>query len=51
MGLFVADNHTDARSVWIVDGTGTVKYRELITEQTHEPDYTSALAYLEAHQH
>ncbi|MDN6433639.1 MAG: 2-Cys peroxiredoxin, partial [Lacticaseibacillus paracasei] len=25
--------------------------RELITEQTHEPDYTSALAYLEAHQH
>ncbi|BAN73695.1 MULTISPECIES: thiol peroxidase [Lacticaseibacillus] len=50
MGLFVADNHTDARSVWIVDGTGTVKYRELITEQTHEPDYTSALAYLEAHQ-
>ena len=51
MGLFVADNHTDARSVWIIDDTGTVKYRELITEQTHEPDYTSALAYLEAHQH
>lgn len=50
MGLFVADNHTDARSVWVVDGTGTVKYRELITEQTHEPDYASALAYLKAHQ-
>lgn len=51
MGLYVADNHTDARSVWIIDATGKIAYRELIIEQTEEPDYGSALAYLEAHRH
>lgn len=50
MGLYVADNHTDARSVWIVAPDGHIAYRELILEQTQEPDYGSALAYLEAHQ-
>lgn len=50
MGLFVADNNTDARSVWILSPTGKIVYRELILEQTDEPDYASALAYLEAHQ-
>jgi len=49
MGLYVPDNHTNARSVWITDADGKVVYRELITEQTHEPDYASALAYLETH--
>lgn len=50
MGLYVASNNIDARSVWILDATGTIVYRELINEQTNEPDYASALAYLEAHQ-
>lgn len=50
MGLYVADNHTDARSVWIIAPDGHIAYRELIIEQTQEPDYGSALAYLEAHQ-
>ncbi|KRM86747.1 thiol peroxidase [Lacticaseibacillus thailandensis] len=50
MGLYIASDGTDARSVWIIDPQGKVAYRELITEQTHEPDYDSALAYLEAHQ-
>ena len=50
MGLYVDNNGTDARSVWIINPEGKVAYRELITEQTHEPDYDSALAYLEAHQ-
>ncbi|WP_125703956.1 thiol peroxidase [Lacticaseibacillus daqingensis] len=49
MGLFVPDNHTDARSVWIIAPTGHIVYRELILEQTEEPDYDAALAYLEAH--
>lgn len=51
MGLYIAANNTDARSVWIVNATGKIVYRELIEEQTHEPDYDSALSYLEAHQH
>ncbi|WP_461224986.1 thiol peroxidase [Lacticaseibacillus suihuaensis] len=49
MGLLVADGHTDARSVWIADATGKIVYRELVLEQTDEPDYDSALAYLETH--
>lgn len=50
MGLYVASNNTNARSVWILDPAGKIVYRELIEEQTDEPDYSSALAYLEAHQ-
>lgn len=49
MGLYLAANNTDARSVWITDPDGKIVYRELITEQTNEPDYDSALAYLETH--
>ncbi|MFD1429096.1 peroxiredoxin [Lacticaseibacillus mingshuiensis] len=49
LGLFVAANGTDARSVWIIDPTGKIVYRQLIEEQTDEPDYQSAMAYLEAH--
>ncbi|WP_461214938.1 thiol peroxidase [Lacticaseibacillus sp. GG6-2] len=50
LGLFVAENNTDARSVWILAPDGTIAYRQLIIEQTEEPDYASALAFLEAHQ-
>lgn len=50
MGLYVAENNTDARSVWIADADGKIVYRELVLEQTEEPDYSSALAYLETHQ-
>ncbi|WP_155287819.1 thiol peroxidase [Lacticaseibacillus zhaodongensis] len=50
-GLYLADNGTDARSVWIITPDGKVAYRELVQEESDEPDYNSALAYLEAHQH
>ena len=49
MGLYTPDNGTDARSVWVVNRDGVVLYRELIVEQTNEPDYASALAFLETH--
>lgn len=49
-GLFVEENGTDARSVWILNPEGKIVYRELVLEQTEEPDYGAALAYLEAHQ-
>ena len=51
LGLYVAENGTDARSVWIINPEGKIVYRELVLEQTEEPDYSSALAYLETHQH
>ena len=47
-GLFVADNATDARSIWIVDQEGTILYQELVTEMTHEPNYAGALGFLSA---
>lgn len=50
-GLLVPDNATDARSVWILNPEGKIVYRELVLEQTEEPDYGAALAYLEGHQH
>lgn len=50
MGLFIDAKQLDARSVWIINPQGKIAYRELIDEQTNEPDYASALAYLETHQ-
>lgn len=47
-GLYVADNDTDARSVWVLDNDGKVLYRELVIEQTNEPDYESVLQFLDS---
>lgn len=47
-GLFVADNSTDARSIWIIDQEGTILYQELVLEMTHEPNYEAALGFLSA---
>ena len=47
-GLYVADNDTDARSVWVLDNDGKVLYRELVIEQTDEPDYESVLQFLDS---
>lgn len=45
-GLYEPINKFDARSIWIIDQSGTVVYRELITEQVNEPDYQAALTFL-----
>jgi thioredoxin-dependent peroxiredoxin len=37
-----------ARAVFVVDGTGTVKYAEYVPEVTSEPNYAAALAALKA---
>ncbi|WP_057745765.1 peroxiredoxin [Liquorilactobacillus capillatus] len=49
LGIYIAANKIDARSIWILDEAGTIVYRELIVEQTNEPDYQSALAFLREH--
>lgn len=33
-----------ARTVWVIDPGGTIRYREIVAEQTEEPDYDAALA-------
>lgn len=47
LGLYVEDKNIDARSVWIVDVDGKVLYQELLAEQTNEPNYAEALAFLD----
>lgn len=47
-GLFVSENNTDARSIWVVDQHGTILYQELVPEMTNEPNYAGALGFLSA---
>nr|WP_054757800.1 thiol peroxidase [Liquorilactobacillus satsumensis] len=50
LGLYISDKGgIDARSVWIIDHAGKIVYRELIGEQSNEPDYAAALTFLEQH--
>lgn len=45
-GLFIQTAGIDARSVWVVDETGKVLYREIISEITDYPNYEAALNFL-----
>ena len=46
MGVFVPEAGINTRSIFIVDANGKILYRELISEQTNEPDYSAALEFL-----
>lgn len=46
-GLYVPNAGYLARSIWIVDATGKIVYRQIVTEQSDEPDYLDALNALE----
>lgn len=46
-GVYLPDMGTDARSVWILNPEGQIVYRELVLEQTSEPDYSAALSFLD----
>jgi thiol peroxidase len=47
-GLDVAETGLLARSVWVVGADGKVAYRELVADQTQEPDYDALLAAVQA---
>ena len=32
-----------ARTVWIIDGTGTIRYKQVVDEVTDEPDYDEVI--------
>lgn len=38
-----------ARAVFVIDGDGIVRYRELVDEITEEPDYAALEAFLDSH--
>lgn len=47
-GLDVAETGLLARSVWVVAPDGTIVYRELVEDQTTEPDYDALMAAIRA---
>lgn len=47
-GLEVAESGLLARSVWVIASDGTVAYRELVPDQTAEPDYAALTAAVAA---
>lgn len=46
LGLFIPAAGINSRSIFIVDASGKIRYRELISEQTTEPNYSAALDFL-----
>ncbi len=42
-GLLIKELRLLARSVWVIDREGVIRYRELVHELTEEPDYEAAL--------
>jgi thiol peroxidase len=45
-GVLIKELKLLARSVWIVDKDGVIRYKQLVPEVTNEPDYDAALAAL-----
>lgn len=45
-GVLVKELKLLARSVWLIDRKGVIRYIELVPEMTHEPDYDKALEAL-----
>jgi thiol peroxidase len=43
-GVLISELRLLARSIWVLDAAGTIRYIELVGELTDEPDYNAALA-------
>ncbi|MHC4295420.1 MAG: redoxin family protein, partial [Planctomycetota bacterium] len=43
-GVLIKELRLLARSIWVLDAAGTIRYVELVGELTDEPDYDTALA-------
>ncbi len=42
-GIYLTDLGLLARAVFVIDAEGIIRYREIVAEVTHEPDYEAAL--------
>lgn len=47
-GIYMAELGLLARAVFIIDTYGIVRYREIVPEVTHEPNYAQALSAVKA---
>lgn len=46
MRLYIPTMGVDARAIYIMDADGVIKYRQIVDELTHEPDYDAAIEAL-----
>jgi thiol peroxidase len=47
-GVYIKEIGLLARSVWVIDGSGVVQYKQIVPETVDEPDYDAAIAAVEA---
>jgi thiol peroxidase len=47
-GLLIKELHLEARSVYVIDSAGIVRYAEIVKEIADEPDYDAAIAAAKA---
>ena len=47
-GVYIREIGILARSVWVIDGSGVVQYKQIVPETVDEPDYDAAIAAVEA---
>ncbi len=47
LGVLMKKSRLLARSVWVVDAHGRVAYRELVADESHEPDYGALMQGVE----
>lgn len=45
-GVLIKELKLLARSVWIIDKDGVIRYKQIVPEVTNEPDYDAAMAAL-----
>ena len=47
-GVYLTELGLLARAVFVIDPSGIVRYREIVPEVAHEPDYSAALSAVKA---
>ncbi|MER3500135.1 MAG: thiol peroxidase [Candidatus Fervidibacterota bacterium] len=45
-GVLIKELKLLARSVWVIDKDGVIRYKQIVPEVTNEPDYDAAMAAL-----
>ena len=45
-GVLIKELKLLARSVWVIDKEGIIRYKQIVPEVTNEPDYDAAMAAL-----
>lgn len=47
-GVYIPELQVYARAIFVLDKDGVIRYEEIVSEMTHEPNYEQALAALDS---